>query len=311
MSQIESWLESIGWFYERIEVASSDASFRIYYRLLRDTESYICMDTSLQKESLGSFLDIQKRLLDRGAQVPKILAYDLHLGYAILEDLGSVHLLDVLNPSNQKEYYMKALDEIVLMQEADTTNLPLYDRDFLISEMELCDVWYLKRHLCISLEKEQVKSLSDILEFIANEVLAQPQEVFVHRDFHSRNIMLDAQGNLGIIDFQDARNGCVMYDVVSLLKDCYIQTHGTLIRELLFYFRDKKGLRVDDDTLIRWFDMVGLQRHIKVLGVFARLNYRDGKNRYLDDMPLTLDYIHQVASKYDELAFLNTLLKIA
>lgn len=309
MRQIKSWLDNIGWEYEKIEVASSDASFRSYYRVYRDETSYILMDSSRQKESLLPFLDMQKRLFSVGVRVPQVIEKNLEFGYLILEDFGSTHLLDVLNDNNKKEYYRKAIDEIILMQKADASGLHLYDKEFLIFEMNLCNEWYLGKHLDIHLDTQKLSILTNIIETIADEVLLQPGGVFVHRDFHSRNIMIDKNGKLGVIDFQDARCGSITYDLVSLLKDCYIETDEVARDELVLYFRDKKGLDVDDKTMIKWFDMMGLQRHIKVLGIFARLYHRDGKDGYLKDIPLTLKYVIETAKKYSETKELLDILK--
>lgn len=309
MNQIEKWLESISWKNFTIEVASSDASFRSYYRILKDNNSYVLMDSSRQKESLLPFLDIQERLFSVGVRVPQVIEKNLDFGFLILEDFGSTHLLNVLNDKNQTEYYKKAIDEIILMQKADTAGLPLYDKEFLIFEMNLCNEWYLDRHLDIHLDSTKLSILTSIIETIADEVLKQPQGVFVHRDFHSRNIMIDKNGKLGVIDFQDARCGSVTYDLVSLLKDCYIETDEAIRDDLVLYFRDKKGLDVDNSTMIKWFDMMGLQRHIKVLGIFARLYHRDGKDGYLKDIPLTLKYVLETAKKYPETKDLYEILK--
>lgn len=300
MNQIEKWFESISWKNFTIEVASSDASFRSYYRVYRDETSYILMDSSRQKESLLPFLDMQKRLFSVGVRVPQVIEKNLEFGYLILEDFGSTHLLDVLNDNNKREYYKKAIDEIVSIQKADVDGLPLYDKEFLIFEMNLCNEWYLGKHLDIHLDTQKLSILTNIIETITDEILAQPGGVFVHRDFHSRNIMIDKNGKLGVIDFQDARCGSITYDLVSLLKDCYIEIDEVARGELVLYFRDKKGLDVDDSTMLKWFDMMGLQRHIKVLGIFARLYHRDGKDGYLKDIPLTLKYVKETAKKYPQ-----------
>lgn len=309
MNQIREWLESISWKNFTIEAASSDASFRSYYRILKDNNSYVLMDSSRQKESLLPFLDIQERLFSVGVRVPQVIEKNLDFGFLILEDFGSTHLLNILNGNNQTEYYKKAIDEIILMQKADTAGLPLYDKEFLIFEMNLCNEWYLDRHLDIHLDSTKLSILTSIIETIADEVLKQPQGVFVHRDFHSRNIMIDKNDKLCVIDFQDARCGSVTYDLVSLLKDCYIETDEAIRDDLVLYFRDKKGLDVDNSTMIKWFDMMGLQRHIKVLGIFARLYHRDGKDGYLKDIPLTLKYVLETAKKYPETKDLYEILK--
>lgn len=300
MSEIKEWLESIDWVDWDLEVVSADASFRSYYRLRKDNESYILMDSSLVLESLLPFMEISERLSRVNVRVPSIIVRNIKLGYLILEDFGSVHYLDVLNEGNYRKLYKKAIDEIVKMQKAYSGDLPPYDKDFLLFEMELMQEWYLDKYLQIPITPKQQSIIDESLEQIASVVLEQPQGVFVHRDYHSRNIMLTAKNDIGIIDFQDARVGAITYDLVSLLKDCYIEWDKKEVEKLALYYRDTVKLDVDDVTFIKFFDFMGLQRHIKVLGIFARLSLRDGKDGYLDDIPLTLRYIVETASKYPE-----------
>ncbi len=309
MSQIKEWLKVIGWQDFTIEVASSDASFRSYYRMFSGGKSYIVMDSSKQKESLIPFVDMQRRLCSVGVSVPDILNIDMDLGYAVLEDFGSIHLWDKLGDESNEAYYKKAIDEIIHMQKADINGLLPYDKEFLLFEMNLMEEWYLAKHLGVHLGNEQKSELANVLEFIVSEVTAQPNGIFVHRDFHSRNIMIKDDETLGVIDFQDARSGAVTYDLVSLLKDCYYEIDEVKRNNLVLYFRDQKDLNVDDGTMLRWFDMMGLQRHIKVLGIFARLSHRDGKDGYLADIPLTLKYVLETVVKYPQTKPLLEILK--
>ena len=309
MNDIQTWLESIGWSAWNIEVASADASFRSYYRLNKEDETYVLMDSSLLLESLPPFLDMNERLSAVNVRVPRIIVKNIKLGYLILEDFGDKHYFDILNERNYQELYKKAIDEIVKMQRANTIGLPVYDKDFLLFEMDLMQEWYLEKYLDMSLTNEQKKFIKTMLDTIADVVLEQPQGVFVHRDYHSRNIMLTPKTDIGIIDFQDARVGAVTYDLVSLLKDCYIEWDREEVNRLALYYRDSAGLDVDDNTFLKWFDFMGLQRHIKVLGIFARLHLRDGKDGYLKDIPLTLKYIVDLGSKYEETQELAKLLK--
>ena len=309
MNSIKQWLESIGWGDWSMAVASADASFRSYYRLTKESETYVLMDSSLMIESLPPFVEMNERLSSVDVRVPHIIVKNMKLGYLILEDFGNTHYLDVLNTENYQALYKKAIDEIIKMQRSDTKGLPLYNKDFLRFEMDLMQEWYLEKYLNITLTAEEKNTIDTILESIANVALEQPQGVFVHRDYHSRNIMLTPKGEIGIIDFQDARVGAVTYDLVSLLKDCYIEWDKDEIVKLALYYRDAVGLDVDNATFIKWFDFMGLQRHIKVLGIFVRLHLRDGKSGYLDDIPLTLKYVLDVASKYPELSGLVSLLK--
>ena len=300
MKDIKRWLASIGWGEWSIEIASADASFRSYYRLRKEDETYVLMDSSLLLDSLPPFVNMNERLYDTNVRVPRIIVNNIKSGYMILEDFGSTHYFDVLNDENCQGLYKKAIDEIIKMQKTNTTDLPAYDKDFLLFEMELMQEWYLDKYLQILINEKQDKIIRETLESIANVVLEQPQSVFVHRDFHSRNIMLTPKDDIGIIDFQDARVGAITYDLVSLLKDCYIEWDKEEVEKLALYYRDSVGLKVDDATFIKWFDFMGLQRHIKVLGIFARLHLRDGKDGYLKDIPLTLKYVLETGSKYEE-----------
>jgi len=289
--------------------ASADASFRQYYRLTKGLQSYILMDASLEKESLTPFLDRTQRLSNAGVNVPAIYDKDLTNGYLVIEDFGSVDLLQKLTQNNFQHLYKKAIDEILKIQKADTTGLPLYDKDLLHFEMDLMQEWYIEKKLAKCLTKKQKELLDESLERISDVVLQQPQDIFVHRDYHSRNIMIKADESLGIIDYQDAMNGAITYDLVSLLKDCYISFERENILKLVLYFRNKVAPQVSDAEFIKWFDFMGMQRHIKVLGIFSRLHLRDGKDSYLKDIPLTLHYLLDTAQRYDETKELATLLQ--
>lgn len=309
MDKILLWLASTPYKDFSLEVASADASFRQYYRLSQDEKSFIMMDSSLEKNSLMPFLDVTQKLLDAGVNAPKIYAQNLEEGFLILEDFGNIHYLNLLNESNFKELYNKAIDTIVLIQNATTKDLPLYDKAFLHFEMDLMRTWYLEKKLEFTLDKEQEEILTEALDAISEVVLSQPQGFFVHRDYHSRNIMMKRDNTLGIIDYQDAMSGAITYDLISLLKDCYIAFSRDAILTLALSFRDKKALDVNDTTFIKWFDFMGMQRHIKVLGVFSRLHIRDGKEGYLKDIPLTLSYTIEAAKRYPETQALATLLE--
>lgn len=310
IQKIEEWLEEIC-CEGKLQPASGDASFRKYYRLNDSIQSSIIMDASLQKESIEPFIDITFRLRDAKVKVPKVLVQNREEGFLMLEDMGSTHLLESIDQTNFERFYDKAMDAIVKMQGAETSGLPEYNADFLRFEMNLMKEWYLEKYLGKVLSPQEEQTLDKILNNITEEVLAQPQGYFVHRDFHSRNIMLSPHDEIIVIDFQDARAGAVTYDLVSLLRDCYVSFAPQAIEELALSFRDKRGLDVDDETFIRWFDFMGLQRHIKVLGIFSRLCLRDGKEGYLKDIPLTLKYVLDVAGKYDETKGLVDILQVS
>jgi len=308
MDKIKRWLVETPYKNYSIEIASADASFRKYYRLSYKNETLIFMDSSLEKESLKPFIDVTGKLLHVRVNAPEILEQNIQEGFLILKDFGNRNLLDILNQDNFEHYYSKAIDTIIKMQEAEVEHLPIYDKKFLHVEMDLMQDWYIEKLLHVSLEEKQKKHKKKSLNKISNIVQLQPQGYFVHRDFHSRNIMITSEDELGIIDYQDAMNGAITYDLVSLLKDCYISFDRTKIEKLVLEFRDKKALDISNETFIKWFDFMGLQRHIKVLGIFSRLYLRDGKDGYLKDIPLTLQYVLETASYYEETQELAKLL---
>ena len=309
MDKLRTWISTTPYKDYSLNIASADASFRKYYRLSSEDKTFIVMDSSLELDSLSPFVDITSRLLNAEVKAPKILEKNLEEGYLILEDFGNTLLLDVLDDKNFKHLYLQSIDEIIKMQKADTKKLPLYDKEFLHFEMDLMKKWYLQKKLDLKLDEKQEEMIARTLNIISDVVLSQPQEVFVHRDFHSRNIMLTNTNEIGVIDYQDAMNGAITYDLVSLLKDCYIEYPRKEIEELVLTFRDKKGINASDETFLKWFDFMGLQRHIKVLGIFSRLYLRDAKDGYLKDIPLTLKYTIQTAERYEETKALATFLK--
>ncbi|SFZ98586.1 COG3178: Predicted phosphotransferase related to Ser/Thr protein kinases [hydrothermal vent metagenome] len=307
MKQIKEWLKSINCDGE-LEAITGDASFRKYYRLKSSMHSGIVMDSSLQKESIAPFVDIEHRLYEAGVRVAKIFTYDMEKGFVFLEDLGNTHLYDIINDDFEL-FYNKAIDTIVKMQNTDTEGLPLYDKEFLHFEMDLMKEWYIEKYLGITLNETQESMLKETLESISSVVLSQPHDVFVHRDFHSKNLMFGCSEDIVVIDYQDARVGPLTYDLVSLLRDVYVEFDIKDVERLALRFKEIKGINIDDETFMRWFDFMGLQRHIKILGIFARLNIRDGKKDYLEHIPLTLKYVLEIASKYEETQSLAKMIK--
>ena len=306
MQKIKEFLQGTEYEHYNIEVASSDASFRRYFRLKKDDITLILMDSSLEKTSLKPFIKVTNLLLSVNLHAPKIIHEDCEKGFLMLEDLGSTNLLDTLNKDNMKSLYKKCIDDIITMQTINAKQLPLYDNAFLKLEMNLSQEWFLEKYLEKDLKQDEIQTIENTLDLIAREVLSHPQGVFVHRDFHSRNIM--SCEPLGIIDYQDAMNGSIVYDLVSLLRDLYIQLDKQDVNELALYFKEQKQLDISDEEFLKWFDFMGLQRHLKVLGIFARLYLRDNKDGYLKDLPLTLAYVLQVCKKYPELNDLHQLL---
>jgi len=288
-----------------IEVASADASFRRYFRVTHDAKTTIAMDAPPDQEDCAPFIDITQRLRNANVHAPEIIKQDLKQGFLLLEDFGDTPYLNALNEKTADKLYGEALQSLIKIQQADATNLPEYNDDFLQTEMKLMPEWFLAKHLGITPSTEQQKTIERIFNVISTTVLQQPQ-VFVHRDYHSRNLMVlnnNPAGSIGIIDYQDAVLGPITYDLVSLLRDCYISWPNEKTTRWALDFKqqaENAGLmdKVPDATFIQWFDYMGLQRHIKVLGIFARLNHRDGKANYLDDLPLTLKYVMEVGNKY-------------
>ena len=307
--ELKSWLELLGIEDPELHALHGDASARSYYRL-KNSDGSIVMDASQSKESVNTFIDVGLRLMDAKVRIPIIKSYDLNKGFILLEDVGSTHLLDkCVEGIDARPFYDKAIKTLVQIQDTPSEGLEPYDEGFLLEEMNLMTQWYLKEYLDTTLECLEGRMLLESFSLIAKEVLSQPQGIFVHRDYHARNLMVDSSDDIVVIDFQDAREGALTYDLVSLLRDAYMKLDARELRRLILLFRDLKGLDVDDETFMRWFDFTGLQRHIKILGIFARLAIRDDKKEYLKDIPMTLKYILEVGHKYPELDGLISLLK--
>jgi aminoglycoside/choline kinase family phosphotransferase len=299
-----------------LEPASSDASFRRYFRAtLGDDGTLIVMDAPPQREDCRPWLHVQQLFHTAGVAVPDVIAQDLEQGFLLLSDLGSTTYLDKLIDADQKPVstlYMDALKAVVAIQSASKPGqLQAYDRHLLQRELDLFPEWYVSRHLGIKLDQKQQIQLASVFELILASNLAEPQ-VYVHRDYHSRNLMVIDAGP-GIIDFQDAVYGPISYDLASLLKDAYIeweeeQTLDWLIR--YWEMARKAGLPVRSDfaDFYRDYEWMGVQRHLKVLGIFARLYHRDGKEGYLKDMPLVAKYLRAACERYSELTPLRKLL---
>ncbi len=304
--------------------ASSDASFRRYFRIHfiinpsheNDSESsqeggikemtLIAMDAPPPQEDCRPFVKVAQQLLAAGLNVPQIIAQDVEQGFLVLGDLGSDTYLSKLNLKTAPNLYKDATNALIKMQFASQPNvLPEYDEVLLTREMQLFPDWYIAKHLGVSLNEVQQKTLNKTFAVLNQNILAQPK-VVVHRDYHSRNLMVTEVNNPGILDFQDAVYGPITYDLVSLLKDAYIAwEEEEIIDWAVRYWQTAKkaGLPMPDDfsEFYRDFEWMGAQRHIKVLGIFARLYYRDGKDGYLKDMPLVMNYLRKVCERYVEL----------
>lgn len=292
-----------------LEPASGDASFRRYFRLQNGAESWIAMDAPPELEDSRPFVDIAARLGSAGLNVPEIIEAELEAGFVLMSDLGSLQYLSALrrNRASAVSLYADAMDALGRMQRCAASDLPPYDETLLRNEMQLFPDWLCARHLGIEWRATQAAGWADATDALVNNALAQPR-VFVHRDYHSRNLMV-AEENPGILDFQDAVSGPVTYDLVSLLRDCYIRWPDEQVRawvdDYFVRLRPSESHEVSLDQFWRWFELMGVQRHLKAAGIFARLAHRDGKEGYLGDIPRTLGYVVDVASRYPELETLG------
>jgi len=312
---LQHWLQAdLGIQNAQLVAITNDASFRRYFRLITEGVSHVVMDAPPDKENCVPFIDVANRLQASGLNAPQILASDLKQGFLLLTDFGSQLYLPALNETQIESLYGDALDALVVMQtRTSSDNLLLYDYQSLHREMDLFTNWLLDKHLNLSLSASEQANLATCFELLSSSALTQPQ-VFVHRDYHSRNLMIVPNHNPGILDFQDAVKGPITYDLVSLLRDCYISWPLARVRgwALRHYTQmQPTGILndVDESKFLRWFDWMGIQRHLKASGIFARLYHRDGKSNYLKDIPRTLGYIVEVSANYPELAPLYKLVE--
>jgi aminoglycoside/choline kinase family phosphotransferase len=309
IEQLKQWLEKELEFRDyTLTPASSDASFRRYFRVVHNGENLIVMDAPPEQEDSRPFIKVSGLLFDAGLHVPEVIDDDLEQGFLLLSDLGSEPYLDALNESSVERLYGDALGALATIQTCAADELPPYDRGLLLREMELFREWLVSKHLGITLDAEQNRMLDAAFTLLADNALAQPQ-VFVHRDFHSRNLMVTTRNNPGILDFQDAVRGPVTYDLVSLLRDCYIEWPRARVQEWALGYQElalQTGIlreeHEDPQQFLRWFDLMGVQRHLKAAGIFARLNHRDGKPGYLADIPRTLGYVAGMSGHHPGLA---------
>lgn len=310
LDAIHQWLKTQHNFHDyQIEPASVDASFRRYFRLITSDQTRIIMDAPPEHEDCRPFLDVTRRLLEAQINAAEVLAHDLDQGFLLLRDLGSVMYLDQLSKETADPLYQTAMTTLIQMQtHASTEHLPVYDEALLMREMQLFPEWLIKKHL----ELPVPAGIQDIFQLLAENALTQPQ-VFVHRDYHSRNLTVLPENSPGVIDYQDAVLGPITYDLVSLLRDCYIRWPQRQVYQWLSNYADlaeAAGLLIPAQrtNLRRWFDLMGIQRHLKASGIFARLHHRDGKQGYLKDIPRTVQYIADVSESYPELKNLRNYL---
>jgi aminoglycoside/choline kinase family phosphotransferase len=322
----ERLLALTGWVITELETPeisfnslTGDASFRRYYRLeiLADQlpacapqRTLIVMDAPPPREDCRPFLAISEMLGLHNVRVPKVIAHDVEQGFIMLEDFGDTVLSQVLNPENVDALYSQAINQLIELQQTPPLErypLPAYGEIKLVDEMSLFDEWFLRKFLLLKPSKEEQALLMDTYDFLATQALRQPQ-VVVHRDYHCRNLMvLNETEELGIIDFQDTVIGPVTYDIVSLLRDAYVKWPAEKVQEWLKIYWERQSIngRLGKTSLVelqQWFDWMGAQRHLKVLGIFARLYFRDGKDGYLNDLPLVLFYLLSETQDHPQLS---------
>ena len=285
--------------------ASADASFRRYFRLEQGGKTWVLMDAPPEREDCRPFIHVAGLLLDAGLHGPRVVAQNLEEGYLLLSDLGRQTYLHVINADNADALFTDAIAALVQWQQSSRPGvLPPYDDALLRRELSLFPDWYVKHHLKRELTPAQAATLAGIDTLLVQSALAQPR-VYVHRDYMPRNLMISTP-NPGILDFQDAVEGPISYDVVSLFKDAFLSWPAERVRVWARQYWDVGRaaglpLTADFEAFFRDFEWMGLQRHLKVIGIFARINYRDGKPHYLADVPRFVRYVRDTASRYDEL----------
>mgnify|MGYP003684613845 FL=1 len=307
------------WLSKKLEIdfsistASSDASFRRYFRVKTIKDSFIVMDAPPQNESIEAFLKISQILNTINVNVPEIYEESDVLGFILMQDFGSDTYLDVLSDDNQQRLYGDSIDSLIQMQKLVKKGLcHSYTQKILLNEMTLFIEWYLKRYKKIELTNKENEMLLTCFEKISKKVLNQ-EKFFVHRDYHCRNLMIQKSNNPGILDFQDALEGPVTYDLVSLLKDAYIEWDEEIILDHVIRYWEKAKINnlitnLEFSTFYKDFECMGIQRHLKILGIFARLSIRDKKNQYLENIRLVEKYLMGAAERYRDFHQLSNFL---
>jgi N-acetylmuramate 1-kinase len=311
-SALKKWLIQLMGHNEFILTPlQGDASFRRYFRLSYNDLTYIVMDAPPDRENSAAFIRAAKTLAQAGVHAPLLVATDEQQGFLLLSDFGDQLLLSQLNNDTVNDYYKTAIKTLLNIQNCAVTDSHLltFDKAHMLMEMNLCNEWFFQSYLSLIFNAEEKNLINNTMNWIAEEILLQPQ-VYIHRDYHSRNLMCLTDNQLGVIDFQDAMRGPITYDLASLLKDCYISWPREKVLEWVIYFYNQ-SVTAQKYTVTEWtraFDLCGLQRHLKVLGIFCRLYLRDEKSGYLKDLPLTLNYVLECCEIYDELhPFFNLL----
>lgn len=313
LDQLHEWsIKELKTSAIQLKPLAGDASFRRYFRLHLTERTLIAMDAPPQQENMHPFVAIAQAFAKLDINVPHILACNLEHGFMLLDDLGDHLYLNLLNSQNVDMLYEKAFDALLRIQTCQQNipewTLPHFDQRHIQRELDLFPEWFLTKHLKLTIDSELQKILDKTCSTLINSALEQPQ-VCVHRDYHSRNLLLVEDTHVGVLDFQDAVWGPITYDLVSLLRDCYIDWPREKVEQWALQFHNHALKKNSPQLFLKWFDLMGIQRHLKVLGIFARLCYRDNKPNYLNDIPRILNYVLTVSENYPELAPLRNFLK--
>ncbi len=301
---LQAWLKHVLPTDFAITPLAGDASFRRYFRISQGQQTFVAMDAPPTHEDVAPFITIAHALRAHGVVTPRLIDADLTQGFLLLSDLGDMLYLKALNPDTAESLYNRAFQTLHSLQTCALSPLPLFDEGMILRELSLFVEWYLQKHLGLSLKTQDQKILVTAFSHLIQSAQAQPQ-CFVHRDYHSRNLLVLPEGGVGVLDFQDAVHGPVTYDLVSLIRDCYITWPEADVTRWMQAFQDqateKKTLpKVSSALFMRWADWMGMQRHLKAIGIFSRLNHRDHKHPYLQDIPRTLNYVYHISEKYPE-----------
>jgi aminoglycoside/choline kinase family phosphotransferase len=301
LDQAAAWLQQLGIDLQSdLEPVAGDASFRRYFRLQIGGQSRVLMDAPPPGEDVRPFIDIDQRLRTAGLHAPEIIHADTQNGYLLLEDFGDDLYRDVLNDNNSDVYFPGMFDVLIKMAlNTDASNLPDFDAQSLRRDMDLFPGWYLGKHRKTVSHAHFDEFWGEFCQIVIASALEQPQ-CFIHRDFHSCNLLKTSAGGIGIIDFQDANNGPISYDLISLLWDRYIDWPRAQLESWIEEFRLSLGLDIDPQLWLRYCDLMGLQRNFKIVGIFARLYYRDGKNGYIEMIPRFYGYLLSTLRRYPE-----------
>lgn len=290
---------------------AGDASFRRYFRVSQGAQQLVAMDASVEREKCSQFIAIADTLRANGLCTPEIYTHDLDAGFLLLTDFGDDVFLKKITAENTETLYGQAVDSLLNLSQCKTINnytLPPFTQEFMQQELYWFQEWFLEKHLNLSLSPSVLQMLATLYELLASTAASQTQ-VLMHRDYHSANLMILPENKIGILDFQDAFIGPVTYDLVSLLRDCYVECPEEIVKKLLLQYRASATIKVSEAEFLRWFDWMGMQRHMKALLTFSRKYHRDHNANYLQHIPLTMKYLLRVSERYPEFKAFNLLIR--